>query len=324
MMNYPDKIYGLINIDEPLIEELFNSETLQRLKKVNQYGASFYRFSHLTTSRFEHCVGVYYLLKKFGASCEEQAAGLLHDVPHTVFSHVIDFVFSGNENSSFHEQFHEYFLHDSDAVKILNKYHIDWHRIYQMHHYKLLEQEMPDLCMDRLDYLFRDMFTDKFLKLKDIQKVLNNILIIEKKIVFQDKKVAKFVAQKYQEGNDKLWGHPLQATLYRLFAEALKIALFDNIITFRDLFSTDEVVYQKLIQSKHKNILHRLKQIKNLKIKENKVKYDYHIKPKIRYLDPYVEQKRKVSRLSVLDPIFHKENQDYLASKQEGFYVKII
>lgn len=323
-MQYTDKIYGRININDPLMEKLFYSETLQRLKKVNQYGASFYRFSHLTTTRFEHSIGVYYLLKKFGASQEEQAAGLLHDVPHTVFSHVMDFVFSGGESSSFHEQFHEYFLHDSEAVKMLAEYNIDWHRIYEMHHYKLLEADMPDLCADRLDYLFRDMYTDKLLKLKEIQNALNNILIIDQKIVFKNKNIAKFIAKKYQEGNDKLWGHPLQATLYRLFAEALKIALFDNIITFRDLFSTDDVVYKKLVQSKHKNIIHRLKQIKNLKIKENKVNYDYHIKPKIRYLDPYILQKNKLVRLSILDPVFHKETQDYLASKREGFYVKII
>jgi HD superfamily phosphohydrolase len=323
-MNYQDKIYGQIEINEPLIEDLFRSETLGRLKRVNQYGASFYRFSHLTTTRFEHCAGVYYLLKRFGANVEEQAAGLLHDVPHTVFSHVIDFVFSGGESSSFHEQFHEYFLHDSDAVKILAKYKIDWHRIYQMHHYKLLEQDMPSICMDRLDYFFRDMYTDQSLTLDEINKILNDLVVRDEKIVFQNFEIARFAAEKFREGNNQLWGHPLQATLYRLFAEALKIALFDNIITFRDLFSTDEEVYNKLMASQNQNIVKRLTQIKNLKIQENKVNYDYHIKTKIRYLDPYVIQNQELVRLSVLDAQFHKDTQDYLAEKEEGFYVKIV
>lgn len=324
IMNYQDKIYGEIEINEPLIQELFHSETLQRLKKVNQYGASFYRFSHLTTTRFEHCMGVYFLLKKFGASAEEQAAGLLHDVPHTVFSHVIDFVFSGNENSSFHEQFHEYFLHDSDAAKILDKYRIDWHRVYQMHRYQLLEQDMPDVCMDRLDYFFRDMYTDKLLAKKEILGILNNIIVKNNKIAFTNKTTARFAAEKFQLGNNRLWGNPLQATLYRLFAEVLKIALFDNIITFRDLFSTDDEVYQKLVQSKNQNILKRLKQIKNLKIKADKVKYDYHIATKARYLDPLVARGKKLARLSVLDKKFHQETQNYLIKKAKGFYVKIV
>ena len=49
---------------------------MQRLKRVNQYGAGFYRFAHLTTNRFEHCV-VYLLLRQFNATLEEQIAGLL-------------------------------------------------------------------------------------------------------------------------------------------------------------------------------------------------------------------------------------------------------
>ncbi|MFA6027317.1 MAG: HD domain-containing protein [Patescibacteria group bacterium] len=323
-MNYQDKIYGQINIDEPLIQELFQSETLQRLKKVNQYGASFYRFSHLLTTRFEHSLGVYFLLKKFNASLEEKAAGLLHDVPHTAFSHVIDFVFGNGENSSFHEQFHEYFLHDSDAVKILAEHKIDWHHLYEMHRYKLLDRDLPDLCMDRLDYFFRDMYTDKHLNKKDVGTILDNIVRFENYLAFKNQDIAIMAARKFREGNDRLWCNPMQATLYHLFAEILKIALFDNVITFRDLFSTDDFVYNKLKNSKHPNILKRLEQISDLKVKENTENFDYHVKTKIRVIDPYVLQNDKLVRLSVLDPIFHKENQDYLASKREGFYVKIV
>ena len=105
-MEYTDKIYGKIKIDEPVINDLIASEPLQRLKAVNQYGASFYRFPHLTTNRFEHSVGVYYILKRLGASVEEQIAGLLHDVPHTAFSHVSDIVFE-DPTQTFHEKFHE-------------------------------------------------------------------------------------------------------------------------------------------------------------------------------------------------------------------------
>ncbi len=101
-MKYKDRIYGTTTITEPVIQELMQSEAMQRLKKVNQYGASFYRFSHLTTNRFEHCVGVYLLLRKFNAVTEEQVAGLLHDVPHTVFSHVVDFVFGGSQVGTLH------------------------------------------------------------------------------------------------------------------------------------------------------------------------------------------------------------------------------
>ncbi|MFH0818432.1 MAG: HD domain-containing protein [Patescibacteria group bacterium] len=323
-MIHNDKIYNQIIIDDPLIQELYNSKTLQRLKSVNQYGASVYRFAHLTTTRFEHSLGVYFLLKKFNANLEEQAAGLLHDVPHTAFSHVIDFVFGGPENASFHEEFHEFFLHDSDAVQILAKHGIDWHDIYKTHLYKLLDRDLPDLCMDRLDYFFRDMFTDNSMTLKEINKILKDITRFNNYLAFENQTTAKFAAKKFREGDDRLWSNPLQATLYYMFAEIIKIALFDDVISFRDLFSTDEAVYKKLASTKHVNIKRRLKQITSLQVKEDVNNYDYHIKTKIRVIDPYVVQKDKLVRLSVLDPIFHKENQDYMARKREGFYVKII
>ena len=107
-----DIVYGDVEIDEPVLIELINSDALQRLKHINQAGASKYIMPKPVT-RFEHCVGAMILLKRLGASLEEQIAGLLHDVPHTAFSHVIDFVFKTckldylDKNHNYHEKHHE-------------------------------------------------------------------------------------------------------------------------------------------------------------------------------------------------------------------------
>jgi len=105
-MQIHDRVYGEVQIDNPVLIELMHSAPLQRLKRINQAGVAQYVLPRKNITRYEHCVGVMILLKRLGASLEEQIAGLLHDVPHTAFSHVIDFVFA-SERHDYHENFLE-------------------------------------------------------------------------------------------------------------------------------------------------------------------------------------------------------------------------
>lgn len=323
-MNYTDKIYGATNITEPVIQELLASEAMQRLKKVNQYGASFYRFTHLTTSRYEHCVGVFLLLQRFNASLEEQIAGLLHDVPHTAFSHVVDFVFGGAEAGTFHEEFHRAVIGDSAIPAILKNHHLNIEALLDKHRFHLLERDLPDLCMDRIDYCFRDLVIDRLLELTDVPVMLNDMVRFDDVIAFEHQAIARRFADAYRTGDERLWGHPMQAALYYLFAEAIKTALFENIITFKDLFSVDEVVYEKLAQANHPLINKNLKLVKSIKVREDINDYDFHVKTKIRLVDPYVLKEDKLIRLSHLDEEFNKLNEQYRTKRQEGHYIKII
>ena len=323
-MIYKDKIYGQFEITEPVILELLKSKPLQRLKEVNQYGASMYRFSHLTTTRFEHSEGVYYILNRFNATLEEQVAGVLHDVPHTAFSHVIDFVFGGSIGTPFHEEFHEAIINNSEIPEILKKYNINIKNIFNESKFKLLERDLPDLCADRIDYFFRDMVTDKMMNKKEVNNYFKDLVRFENDFAFEHIEVAKQFAERFREASNRLWGNPYQAALYHIFAEAIKIGLMEEVITFRDLFSTDKNVYDKLINSNLPAITNRLNQIKNLKIREDRADYDFYVKSKIRVINPYILKEDQLIRLSILDPAFHKQNQAYFDTKREGFYIKII
>lgn len=97
-----DVLYGEFKVD-PVVEELILSKSVQRLKGIHQTGASYLVNKEWNVTRFDHSVGVMLLVKKLGGSVEEQIAGLLHDVSHTAFSHVIDYVFD-NRNESYHEE----------------------------------------------------------------------------------------------------------------------------------------------------------------------------------------------------------------------------
>ncbi|MBI2636570.1 MAG: HD domain-containing protein, partial [Parcubacteria group bacterium] len=89
-----DRVYGRWEVRDPLALSLIALPAFQRLYQVGQYGSYWFGLPHANTNRAEHSLGVYYLLKHFGASYEEQIAGLLHDISHTVFSHVIDYVYN--------------------------------------------------------------------------------------------------------------------------------------------------------------------------------------------------------------------------------------
>lgn len=322
-MEYVDRIYGAFTIDEPVVVELIKSRPLERLKEVNQYGASFYRFPHLNTSRFEHSVGVYYILRRLGASVLEQIAGLLHDAPHTAFSHVSDVVF-GDASQAFHEKFREKIIFESEIPRILHAHGFSVWKLLNKDHFKLAERELPDLCADRIDYFFRDCVTDKQLDLVDARAMLNDMTVHENEIVFQSVKLATQFTTTYREANAKLWAHPLQSALYYLLASAMKLAFEEGVINFDDLFTTDRAVYDKMKKSGKPEIVKYLDDMERLVVKEDDKDYDYHVRPKIRLVDPLVLVDGAVRRLSAIDPVVRERNEEFLRRLQSGYFVKVI
>ena len=91
-MNIKDKVYGNKTVNDPVLIELINSRSVQRLKGLNQYKIpdTYYRRDKQNYSWYEHSVGVMLLLKKLDADVEQQIAGLLHGVSHYTFSHLAD------------------------------------------------------------------------------------------------------------------------------------------------------------------------------------------------------------------------------------------
>lgn len=330
-MQYTDPIYGEFIIDEPVIEELILSEPLQRLKEVNQYGASFYRFPHLTTTRFDHSVGVYYILKRLGASVEEQIVGLLHDAPHTAFSHVSDIVFE-DASETFHEKFHEKIIFESEIPRILKKHGISVWTLLNKKKFGLAERELPDLCADRIDYFFRDTVTDTQITIEAAQAMLNDMTVHDGDVVFKTEEQAYAFGLAYAQANKKLWADPLQSALYYLLASAMKLSLEESIITFEDLFTTDKEVYDKMMGSGNSEVRELLENIEKVEIIEDPQNYDYHVAPKLRVVDPWVVVPgdgpetgvHKKKRLSMVNDQFAQESEAIKEDLRRGYYVKVV
>src|SRR3990170_5931387 len=155
-MQYRDAVYGPAEIGEPVLLDLMQSAAMNRLRGVLQHGITGLIGITAPTTRFEHSVGVMLLVRRLGASLEEQIAALLHDVSHTAFSHVIDYVFGGHDSQSYHEGVQEEYLAGTDVPAILARHGFDWRDFLHEADFPLLEQPAPALCADRLDYFLRD------------------------------------------------------------------------------------------------------------------------------------------------------------------------
>ena len=151
-----DPLYGEYEITEPVFLDLLRHPALLRLHGVAQHGLPEQWFPEMKTfSRFEHSVGVFLLLRKLGAPLKEQVAGLVHDVSHTVFSHVIDRVYKTKR--SYQDTIHEKYLLISGLAQVLAMHGFDYQEIARYKQFTMLEQSLPQLCADRVDYALREL-----------------------------------------------------------------------------------------------------------------------------------------------------------------------
>jgi len=95
-----DPVHGSIRADGPFLAILDRHE-MQRLRAVKQLGLGNMVFPGANHTRFEHSLGTYHLAGRMAASIglsdEDakviKAAGLLHDICHTPFSHTTEEIF---------------------------------------------------------------------------------------------------------------------------------------------------------------------------------------------------------------------------------------
>lgn len=321
-----DKIYGQCRITEPVLIELIKSKPIQRLKKIDQHGAqSIVRPEIPLVTRYDHSVGVMLLLRRYNTSLEAQVTGLLHDIAHTAFSHVIDYAVGDSQIADFHERFVEKIINQSEIPEILKKYNLNLKKIAEPKNYKLLEIPEPDLCADRIDYFFHDShICYGFLTKKQVQLILNDLKVINGKWVFTKKSSAELMAKKFIQTAQYGWYHPKNAMGFLILGQAIKIALQQKLIKEEDLFTDDKTFFNKLSKLKQLDIQKQLKLLENFQVKIDDKKYDRRSQPKFRAIDPYILKNNKLVRLSSLNPKFKKYFTKFKQYIETGIPIQII
>ncbi|WP_433750753.1 HD domain-containing protein [Falsibacillus pallidus] len=318
-----DELYGEFHI-EPVLEELIRSKPVQRLKGIYQGGASYFVNPEWNGTRYDHSIGVMVLIKKFSGSIEEQIAGLLHDVSHTAFSHVIDFVFK-NDQEDFHEQIFNQVIEDSEIPSILQKYGYHHQDILDdIEQWSLLEQPAPELCADRIDYTLRDMYSYGKISLDEVHAFLDNVIVVNGSLYIKELNTAEwFVKTYYQEVIDYFLD-PLNVYGYELLAKIIKMALDKKLLPFSILLKTDQEAMYALKKTNDPEIQKLLIQLHpNVVVKEDNDHYDMHRKGKVRLIDPSVMIGDRLLPASQVSETVRNMNAEAKSRSEKGRYIKV-
>ena len=322
--NIVDYIYGEFELEDVLIE-LINCDAVQRLKYIHQVGATYLIKEELNVNRLEHSIGVMLLIRMLGGSLKEQIAGLLHDISHTAFSHVIDFVFD-NSDEDYHELIFDEVVINSKIPYILNKYGYDFKEILENEEkWTILEKKAPKLCADRVDYTLRDMYKYGFTNKNEINEFLKNIQVVNGEIVTNDIESARWFLELYYTEVIDFFMNPINGYSYDKLSKAIKIAIDENELNLKDILKTDNEVIDILNRSENNKIKSLMKSLnKNVKLRINEDKYDIFIKGKTRLIDPGVSICGKVYSLSELDNSVELINTKAKAKMEKGVYIEIL
>lgn len=310
-MKINDEVYGKEEIKEQVLIELINSKEVQRLKEIAQWGMPSSLYHKNSFSRYSHSIGVLVLLRKLNADLNEQIAGLLHDISHTAFSHVVDWVLGDPTKEDYQDNIHLEMIKNSEIPKILEKYEIDYTKISNIENFSLLEKEAPCLCADRVDYTLRELKRE--IPFEIIEKMFFNLMVKDSRLVFKDKEIAEIFGREYIRLQNEHWAGNEARARYYILSKILKEAIQKKIISLNDLTKTDAYVINLLIKSKDKGILKQLNLLKKgFCIKENND--GIRLKKKFRYVDPEVFIENTIKPLSKLsfeyNSLLEKEKQN--------------
>ena len=324
-MNYQDRIYGSIEITQPILLDLMGCEAMLRLQRVLQHGITGLLGVTRPTTRYEHSLGVMVLARRMGASLDEQIAALLHDVSHTAFSHVIDYVFHDHEEQGYHERYKESFLATSDVPLILAQYGYDWRDCLNEARFSLLEQPAPALCADRLDYFLRDCIDLELAAQVEVENALAHLVVHQGRIVADNLEAARWMGYTYLQADEASWANFREVGLYELMARAIRYALENDLLSLEDLWGGDREVWRKLHAVADLQLGDQLALVSPAtQFVWDEGNPTFHVSTKLRTLDPDVLLDGRLQPLSALDADFARHRLEYLERKAGPWPVRVV
>ncbi len=301
-----ETFYGPLDVEEPVLLELIHCPAMQRLKEIHQYGIAYYTTHREEYNRFDHSLGVFAILRFYGASLEEQISGLLHDVSHTVFSHVGDWVFNKEyQENDYQTTIQRLYLATSGVEKILHKYGFTIEQVLpKKNNFIMLEQSLPNLCADRIDYNIQGAYFQNFLTLEETREFLKDLRFVEGRWLMTRADLATKLVLFSLFMTEDCWGSPVNYVLSRWFADAILQGLRTGILSWDEFhFGIDNAIWEKLCASKDGLIQNRMHKILHPDEYYHFValeEADVVVRSRFRGIDPWILQDGAIVRLTEL------------------------
>lgn len=325
-----DTFYGSFEIQEPILLELIDSPSFQRLKHIHQYGVAYYTTHQEEYNRYEHSIGVFVILRANGASLEEQVAGLLHDVSHTAFSHVGDWVYGKeNQEKDYQNGIHSRYLEESGFGEILRKYDLSPDQILPNGElFPALENSLPNLCADRIDYNIQGAYYQNFVTYEEAMILFKDLHYIDNRWVSSRPDLMKKLTQFSLFMTQDCWGSATNYVTSRWLADAILRGIELDCISYDELhYGTDQAIWETLMLQEDAIINKKMKMVMNAEKCYSLVdpsEADLIIKSKFRGIDPWIERDGTYIRLSAFDQGLAGEYEKARQTMQKGWSIKII
>ena len=324
-MRYNDPVYGKIEITKPVLLDLMETQAMQRTRGVLQHGVSALVGVTVPTSRFDHSMGAMLLVRRLGAGLEEQIAALLHDVSHTAFSHVIDYVFDGHNTQSYHEEKKLEFVSGTDIPATLEKHGYNWLDFMDEENYTLLEQDLPHLCADRLDYFLRDARDLGLATDSEVAAALAHLNAYEGRIVSDDLDSARWLGYTFIAADKASWANFREVGLYELAAHAIRRGLEIDVLNEADIWGTDCPAWEKLRASTDPQLQYHFQRVHaDTRFEWDEENPEFRVSTKLRSIDPDILIHGEVQPLSALDPDFAAHRAEYLAENSGKWPMRVV
>ena len=281
-MIYTD-LYGRFDIPKKAEEIIFNPRFV-RLFDIAQEGPARYLSHNQNRNRGQHSIGVAYIISKLGGNEEEIIAGVIHDIGHFPMAHAID-----NELSKRDHDTHE----REDILKlILENWEIGEFNLFEISrkikrsYYKRLENEMPRVCADRLEYTLRDGYYLGYISKEDIRDIILDIRFKDEITLSKENAIKLF--DLYFKLNINHYMDNREAVMHAIYGKIINEVIQRENLSIKQLLSMTDTELNQLITIYYPFV-------KNLNKMTIVPGNQYTIYPKYRIIDPLTHDGKRVS-----------------------------
>jgi len=114
----------------------------------------------------------------------------------------------GDLNDAYHDKFTKDIILASEIPAILAKHKIHINKVLNKENYLLLENDLPDISVDRWDYFMRDGFMFGLLPKQTIRLFLKSVKEKRERFYFEDVHMASLFAIMYMNCGRLIWLDP--------------------------------------------------------------------------------------------------------------------